>query len=64
MTDYYRVISLLNSLGVVWRRVELDEGYGIEIRQGDGPRNVGYTGFLTSLEFDDEGNFVAWGCWE
>jgi hypothetical protein len=25
---------------------------------------TGYSGFYTAVVFDDEGRFVAWGCWE
>jgi hypothetical protein len=25
---------------------------------------TGYSGFYTAVVFDEEGRFVAWGCWE
>jgi hypothetical protein len=30
----------------------------------DGPRNVGYSGFMTTFSFDDSGNLLNVGSWE
>lgn len=36
----------------------------ITIRAGAGPKNDGYSDFVTVIDFDEEGNFMKWGAWE
>lgn len=35
-----------------------------EIKEGGGPRQVGYTGFFSSWYFDGSGAFIGVGAWE
>jgi hypothetical protein len=67
VTDLDEFIGFLDRTGVVYR-VEDDMSselkIGVVISEGAGPKNIGYSGFLTAVGFDADGNLVSWGAWE
>lgn len=64
MKDMEKVRSLLTELGVVYTE-ELHGGRLIlRVTEGEGPKNVGYGGFITDFEFNLEGTFLEMGAWE
>lgn len=74
-TDLERVRGMLTRAGVVFEEQDVDRDAGgdplvdgavaqVRVASGDGPRNGGYSGFLTLLSFDASGALVDVGSWE
>jgi hypothetical protein len=69
MSDLRDLTSLLDRFGVeYYDRPHAGVGYDHPERaiviETDGPRNVGYVGFVAEFYFDDDERFVKVGVWE
>ena len=61
MTDKERLIELLTSFGIPFRK----EPFTIECKtDAGGDKITGYSGFYTEFMFDVDGKFEKMGIWE
>jgi hypothetical protein len=66
VSDQQTLEAMLNRAGIVWTvREDLnDAAVVLEVLAKDGPKNLGYIGFVSHLGFDEDGSLLNWGCWE
>lgn len=63
MSDDLQTLKLLfTKAGIVYRYDSIDNT--ITVEAGDGDNNRGYSGFLTTFTFDDNGTLTSIGSWE
>lgn len=61
-TDFETIKALFDRAGI---KYEADEGLrSIVVEAKTGPKNLGYIGFVTQMDFDADGNLNTIGCWE
>lgn len=66
MTDLETMMSMFNRAGVLFSREDhLDKRITtLTLTEGDGPKNLGYSGFIVDLEFNEAGELQTVGAWE
>lgn len=64
MTHYERLTALLRDADIVFHEHEAEGVRYVTVAEADGPKNTGYSGFLTSIGFDADGQMTEWGAWE
>lgn len=69
MTDMEKFVKLYKSVGIEVNPVyvtndEPDVSYEIILEAKTHVKLIGYTGFVTVLQFDRAGNFLQQGVWE
>lgn len=64
MAQYERLIALLRDADIVFEEHEHEGTRYVTVEAFAGPKNTGYSGFLTSVAFDADGQMTEWGAWE
>lgn len=56
--------QMLTRAGIVWHDEPRPNEDQLVVEAKAGPKNVGYSGFLTCFYFDQEGKLEQMGAWE
>lgn len=62
-TDFDVLREMLDRAGIVYQS-ETGKGAFISISAGEGPSNMGYAGFGTTIEFNEDGSMKTVGAYE
>lgn len=67
MTDFQKVMSLFDELGIEYKKMEHENGLSLEmVVDGSKKQSTvrGYNGFASAYMFDSSGKFISLTIWE
>lgn len=64
MNDLETIKEILTRAGVVYSESRDVAGACLTITEGEGPKNLGYGGFMTQISFNPDDSLDSVGAWE
>ena len=64
MTDYDKVKALFTELGIGFTEHDEKDNVKVICCEAGSDKVIGYSGFFTDFEFDEDGKFIQMGVWE